>query len=47
MERKRHLDEELVSERKISTLDNRRKDQGAGRLAGQDAIPAPQIDQAS
>jgi len=47
MERKGHHDEELASERKVSVSDDRRKDQGAGRLAGQDAIPAPQIDQAS
>ena len=32
---------------KISVSDDRREDQGAGRLAGQDALPAPRLDQAS
>src|SRR5712692_2863227 len=46
-ERKKHHEEERVSERKVSISDDRREDQGAGRLAGQDALPAPHIDQAS
>src|SRR5438093_10993554 len=46
-ERKKHHEEERVSERKVSVSDDRREDQGAGRLAGQDALPAPHIDQAS
>src|SRR5439155_7343039 len=33
--------------RNVSISDDRREDQGAGRLAGQDALPAPHIDQAS
>src|SRR5262249_35273334 len=32
---------------KVSTSDDRRKDQGAGRLAREDARPAPHLDQAS
>src|SRR5437870_11255639 len=46
-ERKKLHEEERVSERKVSISDDRREDQGAGRLAGQDALPAPHIDQAS
>src|SRR5438128_12596116 len=46
-ERKKHHEEERVSERKVSISDDRREDQGAGRLAGQDALTAPHIDQAS
>ena len=47
MERKKRHDKELVSDRKVSIWDDRREDQGAGRLAGQDALTAPHIDQAS
>jgi hypothetical protein len=46
-ERKKHHEKERVSERKVSISDDRREDRGAGRLAGQDALPAPHIDQAS
>jgi Domain of unknown function (DU1801) len=46
-ERKKHHEEERVSEGKVSISDDRREDRGAGRLAGQDALPAPHIDQAS
>src|SRR5947209_17938396 len=46
-ERKKHHEEERVSERKVSISDDRREDRGAGRLAGQDALPAPHVDQAS
>src|SRR6266567_2233651 len=45
-ERKKHHEEERVSERKVSISDDRREDQGAGRLAGQDALTAPHIDRA-
>src|SRR2546427_13004765 len=45
-ERKKLHEEERVSERKVSISDDRREDQGAGRLAGQDALTAPHIDQA-
>src|ERR1700752_3560339 len=44
-ERKKHHEEERVSERKVSIPDDRREDQGAGRLAGQDALSAPHMDQ--
>src|SRR2546427_9377933 len=40
-ERKKLHEEERVSERKVSISDDRREDQGAGRLAGEDALPAP------
>src|SRR3989475_12153224 len=46
-ERKKLHEEERVSERKVSISDDRREDRGAGRLAGEDALPAPHIDQAS
>ena len=42
-ERRKHHEEERVSERKVSISDDRREDQGARRLAGQDALPAPYI----
>src|SRR5262249_17252495 len=40
-------EEEWVSERKVTIADDRREDQGARRLAGQDARPGPHVDQAS
>src|SRR5256885_16349533 len=46
-ERKKHHEEERVSERQVSISDDRREDQGAGRLAGEDALPAPHTYQGS
>src|SRR4029077_10498442 len=40
-------EEGRVTEGEFSLSAERREDQGAGRLAGQDALPAPHIDQAS
>src|SRR6185503_4021422 len=47
MERNNHHEEERISEGKVSISADRREDQGAWRLAGQDALPDPHIDQAS
>src|SRR5256885_17254496 len=41
------LESARVSERKVSISDDRREDQGAGRLAGGKALPAPPNDSAN
>src|SRR5262245_36870546 len=45
--RRNGREEERVAEKQVSFSADRRKNQGAGRLAGQDAQPAPYLNQAS